>query len=640
MNTQYFCRSLALLVVAACSLVPRFVAAQILDDRNRYTFQLHDGTQVVVVGAAPALGSDTPTDKYYYMPTNLRLARGRDSAPEFLFLKYTSDTGGISGGILHFLMEWGLTASQQQEAQQKLTELRPRGQLMGAAQVSAGENGSFRIISAIGADAARTRSLVSSKDAPIVPGDRAVAALSLDPAGASLFEATFGNAHTITDLSLELKLTYRTLVPAARGRITMDWTRLAHHFDSLSADYSRTQTSTRHSESCFWFICASSDDPQYSYSYQEMRRQYDYMVNRRVISLDFDELVSDDRVSKIRDAFFQYFLQSFADKADEETPKAPSDTAGTPDIRQGDRYKYKRMLVRDVVQSRVDTFRLNFRLAFNAPVTLTENLASYYDAVRDNPRALATVNVSQPFWDHYNVLFRVDFDVPKELFSGGVNYVTFTLHKERPDGAAFERSVNMDENYIRDHGVMASIQYARGSDPHPSDFDYRVQWSLKGGLLYPTTPAWQHSNAMQAVTLVPPVVPRRIEFEGDLAELQNAGITRVTAQVHYMKFGQEFEDNIQLPVAGGEPLVSKTIFIDRDAKGYAYRLIVNHKREGRLALPWSAKVGDDYIYAQIPENLLTVDAILTAAKDSASALASSATTKVLGAFANVLGGSH
>jgi len=67
---------------------------------------------------------------------------------------------------------------------------------------------------------------------------------------------------------------------------------------------------------------------------------------------------------------------------------------------------------------------------------------------------------------------------------------------------------------------------------------------------------------------------------------------------------------------------------------------VNHRREGRLALPWSPKVGDDYIYATIPEDLLTVTGILAAAKDSARSVARGAAEHVLAHFADVLGGSH
>ncbi len=81
-------------------------------------------------------------------------------------------------------------------------------------------------------------------------------------------------------------------------------------------------------------------------------------------------------------------------------------------------------------------------------------------------------------------------------------------------------------------------------------------------------------------------------------------ITRVTVQIHYPQFGAEKEQNIHLSPAKAEALVAQKIFVDRGSKGYAYRLVINHKTEGKLALPWSAQVGDDYIYAAVPEDLL------------------------------------
>ena len=65
------------------------------------------------------------TGEYYYLPANLRLSKRTDSTPEFLFLKYTTEetveAGGVQGALMHFLMEWGLTADQEKELQAKLT---------------------------------------------------------------------------------------------------------------------------------------------------------------------------------------------------------------------------------------------------------------------------------------------------------------------------------------------------------------------------------------------------------------------------------------------------------------------------------------------------------------------------------------
>ena len=88
--------------------------AVILDDTNRITVQLDDGTQVILLGEAVSL-STSQSNRFYYLPVNLRLAKRPNGTPEFLFLKFTTDKaasqGGISGGLMHFLMEWVLTPS-------------------------------------------------------------------------------------------------------------------------------------------------------------------------------------------------------------------------------------------------------------------------------------------------------------------------------------------------------------------------------------------------------------------------------------------------------------------------------------------------------------------------------------------------
>src|SRR5690606_30912903 len=110
--------------------------------------------------------------------------------------------------------------------------------------------------------------------------------------------------------------------------------------------------------------------------------------------------------------------------------------------------------------------------------------------------------------------------------------------------------------------------------------------------------------------------------EADLAELESAGVTRVTAQIRYPKLGEEAEQNIQLSVAGGEPLVDARIFMNNNAEGYVYRLLFNHREEGRLATPWSKRASDNYIYAALPEELETdlldeaADDIVQAAKEA------------------------
>ncbi len=617
-------------------------SAVVLDNENRLDFTLSDGTSVTLFAEAGPLGGGK-TNNYYYLPTNLRLSMRPDGTPEFLFLKFTTeqraDQGGISGGLMHFLMEWGLTPKQEQEVRDKLKTQFRNAELKGAVQMEPeGESGSFQIVSATLSDDKLTPAVVTSGKAPLVPGGKAAAASRLSPEGAQLLAATFEKSRSITDLSIALNFAYSTLTPAAKGRITFDWSKLEREHESFRAEYERKQTGTQKTKSCFIIFCASSSSPTYSYSYNEVAEQFKFLEEKQVVRFEFQETVSDERVAKIRDAFVQFFINSMAKPEPEAPPPPPKEgeKEKKPDIKTGDHYVYNQQSFKSAFARKTQTFDLNYRLAIRRPHQLVGNMASWYNGVRDNPKCVASVNLNDPFFQHRDINFILDLDA-KEIFDEAINYVTVNVRKNRTSGRPFEDRVTIDSKYVKEKGINATLTYARGEDKNPDLYEYQAQWSLKGGNVFPAAPEWI-KGSWEGVTLAPPVVPRTIEVEGDLEGMKANDITRVTVQVHYPKFGEEMEENIHLSPAKGEPLVSKRIFIDRGAKGYAYRLVINHKTEGKLALPWSALIGDDYIYATIPENLMQEPTLKEAAKEAAKTLQASATEKVLAKFQELVGG--
>jgi hypothetical protein len=62
------------------------------------------------------------------------------------------------------------------------------------------------------------------------------------------------------------------------------------------------------------------------------------------------------------------------------------------------------------------------------------------------------------------------------------------------------------------------------------------------------------------------------------------------------------ETNIPYSVAKGEASTAGTIYMDRDSRGYACRLVFDHKDKGKLALDWKPETSD-YVYASIPDGL-------------------------------------
>jgi hypothetical protein len=639
----------------------------VLDEESRVTLILKDGVQLTLfaeanptpVASPPAPASpgspkvrlrahrlaSAPTRNYYYLPANLRLSQRDDGTPEFLFLKFTTeqraDQGGVSGGLMHFLMTWGLTPEQEADAASRLqAKVGAGAKVMGAVpMLPEGEAGTFAIVSAVLGDRTMTPSLVTSGKAPLVPGGKAAAATRLSAEAAQLLAATFEKSRSITDVSIALNFAYETLTPAAKGTITFDWSKLEQHQDEWTAEYTRKETGRRKTEDCFLIFCASSDTPEYTYSYDEARKQFDFLSEKEVVKFDWQETLSDERVAKVRDAFFQYFLNSMA-QASEPEPPPPADKEKDkdqiPDVRQGNGYHFSKSAFRQAFSQKSKTMSLDMRLAVRRPYQMVGNLASWYDGVRDNPRCVSAVNLNDPFFQHRDIHFILDLDA-KEMFDEEVNYVTVNVRKKRSDGRPFEDHVTIDAKHLKEQGINSTVTYARGEDSNPDTYEYQAQWSLRGGNLFPPAPPWQKGD-WEGVTLAPPVVPRTLEIEGDLDAMAANDITRVTVQIHYPQFGAEKEQNIHLSPAKAEPLVAQKIFVDRGSKGYAYRLIINHKTEGKLALPWSAQVGDDYIYASVPEDLLQNESIKQQAKDAAKDVVDSAKQKVLDQFKGLLGG--
>lgn len=105
---------LYILILLLCS-------SNALKSQNLYAdeyedFTLADGLEIRV---HKKWGLNSDTNQYYYIPVNLKFSTTKNMEPEFSFLTYKN--GEITeGAIMHFLMSWGLTKNQLNEAQDSL----------------------------------------------------------------------------------------------------------------------------------------------------------------------------------------------------------------------------------------------------------------------------------------------------------------------------------------------------------------------------------------------------------------------------------------------------------------------------------------------------------------------------------------
>lgn len=636
-------------ILSLCLLLPVAGIGQRLSYESVFEITLSDGINII-------LYKGVDNQNYYYLPPaqSIRLGQKADGTPEFLFMKYTTeqrvDQGGAQGAILHFLVEWGLTPGQFTELQNKLKERTSNlGKLAGPVDLQATQGESFRIVSAILQEKTLTTSYITSGMAPPIPGGKAAVAARLDKNGAQLLDATFQKAKSITDLSLVLDYEYTVLVKAAKGKLTYNLDISHTQGDGIAYDLMKKEldnepqkfqaalnyynaSKQQIKDECgvaegfgnvilgmkaidvaIGNTSASGSGGVYEYGISEgmMRKIYDHFVSEERIKLEWEENIPDERLNVIREAFFDFFLNAFAEPDFPELGSIAqlqdATGVGGKEITEAEgAYSFKSCTQMEAKRSISKTVILdNILLPVKRRYQMVSNLASTYNQVKDNKKCVVSVNLNDPFFQHRDINFIVDLEA-LEIFDKEVNYATVNVMKKRSSGNDFNDALTISKEYIAKNGKLATITYARGEDKNTDKYKYKVQWSLKGGNIYPEEPEWIEGD-WQGVTLAVPIKPRKLEFEADIDKLKEMGITRATLQVRYQKFGKEMETNIPISVVKKEPLVSQTIFTDRDQAGYAYRMIFNHQTEGKLALPWEAKINDDYVYATIPDELMDKD---------------------------------
>lgn len=599
------------------------IFGQLLNYDNKVDLVLSDGTNLVLYGA------DAKPNEYYYLPVNLRLAKRPDGVPEFLFLKYTTeqraDAGGVQGAIMHFLMEWGLTPEQLADAQKKIETLFGYGTrrvyygknskgvavyknlanskdkpiIKGAVELQIEKENSFKIVSAIMEDKTMTKSIVSSGKAPLIPGGKVAAAASFDKNGAQLMASTFEKSRSIADLSIALNYKYKLMAPAIEGSIMIYWDKFYQFLQEKGHNYSY-----------HYYHCGDCevDGKEYD-SYTSESSKYSGWDNiteelrkRKIVEVKIDQKDIDNPISKdVVDYFMQSFMESISDEGEERAVNEPASSNDSTPTKFASTYNFNMTKLRKRMESGYTYISLKYRAPIMREVQLVGNMASWYDGVKNNPKCVSSVNLNDPFFQHRDINFIVDLE-SEDIFSKEINYATVNVQKKRSSGNPFAEQVTIDRDYLKQKGVKATLTYARGEDKNSEAYEYKVQWSTRGGYLYPSNPTWQKGD-WQGVTLAAPVSPRTIQFEGNLEELKAAGFTRATLQVRYYKFGREVETNIPLTVSKNESLVEQTIFTDKDTRGYAYRIILNHKDKGKIAFNFDPKINDDYVYINIPKEI-------------------------------------
>ena len=205
----------ALIAVGIMLSAALFVAAEVALD------------EVVQAGRFVLYRDHADAHKYYYVPDAPRLATKRDGTPEFTFIKYAKTDGATKGGIVHFLVTWGMTEGELSSAESALRLKDPEAKIAGPVPF---KEGTFKVVSATAGEGGLfSRRIVGEGKAPIMPGQKAAVSIALTEEGASLLWESFKNP--TSDISVMFDLRFTGVSPAFQAKLKVNWDKVYTQHD-------------------------------------------------------------------------------------------------------------------------------------------------------------------------------------------------------------------------------------------------------------------------------------------------------------------------------------------------------------------------------------------------------------------------
>src|SRR5690606_25865497 len=172
---------------------------------------------------------------WYYVIDKPSIAMDEDGRPKFSFLRYVENVRsgadedeareGEGGGIVHALVELGVTQEQVREAQSALSAIVPEGVIKGPVIY---KEGTIALISSFAnADGELTKQVLGLGKAPILDGQRAAISIQLTKKGAKILWESFKTP--TPDMSISFEMTLSGYRSPKRALIEADFEQVYKH---------------------------------------------------------------------------------------------------------------------------------------------------------------------------------------------------------------------------------------------------------------------------------------------------------------------------------------------------------------------------------------------------------------------------
>lgn len=177
-------------------LLLQSVYSQVLQENTKVNLQLDEGIELV------CYQSNTDVNSYYYLPVNMHFSIAKTGGKEYSLLVYKDENQIIKGGIMHWLLTWGIKKEQKLKAEALLRlKTGKETKLMGAVLAERSTSNNFEIQGNSKLSKLLNKTMVNKGNTPLIPNSKIAIAFNFSKDQATSINSLFENKN-------ELKQTY------------------------------------------------------------------------------------------------------------------------------------------------------------------------------------------------------------------------------------------------------------------------------------------------------------------------------------------------------------------------------------------------------------------------------------------------
>lgn len=522
---------------------------------------------------------------YYYLPNDSWIVPDDNGDPQFSFLRYVinkpsegATSQGITeaegGGILHFLVTYGVPEEVRKRAERAVRRLDPENEdlkLMGPVIF---KEGRYALISSIvnTETGEEEGHLLATGNAPVLEGSQIALSFDLPPDRATLLMESLKMA--TPDISLIFEMTVEGVTDAFEADLIIRWddvhkskrmgvkAEVNVYYAGLSGDMGMMFDELMQNKSVELKTRGANDN---------MEALLD-KVHNQLLELMFEPIPIDQSSDESDNSAFGAIQNFGKDKKTDAYGRKPITGMG---VSAG--YKMK-----ETRSSGETVLSMNHMSSVTRVSTIGFNVGNLWEEYGDDPNIFKTVNLADDAFKQREIHVGIDGAILPE-FEAYINSVTTVLRKQHQDGNVTVREVVVDHQTFKESAGndFRMIYGWSGDDDRDAwlQYDFRTRWSFKGGGKYET--GWTLAEA-NMIDLYAPYHRKVVKVYGDHEALVEQGVRAVLVEVDYPFFEGRKTDKLR--IRADRPIEDQTLelTLPHDTNAYHYKITWIVSRGGKV----------------------------------------------------------